>query len=118
MKAFPRFDGEMMTELRDPIQGDRMLGMTESDIRSSHPDIIKRLKRAEGHLRSITAMLDGGRPCLDIAQQLHAVEKAIQQAKRTLIHDHLDHCLGTANDGSTGPDRQVIDNLKALAKYL
>ena len=39
----------------------------------SHPDIIKRLKRAEGHLKSIILMLEGGRPCLDIAQQLQAV---------------------------------------------
>jgi DNA-binding FrmR family transcriptional regulator len=33
--------------------------------------------------------------CLDIAQQLRG-EKAITNAKRTLIHDHLDHCLEDA----------------------
>jgi DNA-binding FrmR family transcriptional regulator len=33
-------------------------------------------------------MVEDGRHCLDIAQQLHAVEKAIQQAKRTLVLDH------------------------------
>lgn len=53
----------------------------------SHSDIIKRLKRAEGHLRSIVGMIETGRPCVDLAQQLHAVEKAICQAKRTLIQD-------------------------------
>ena len=44
----------------------------------SHPDIIKRLNRARGHLSSVTQMVEDGRHCLDIAQQLHAVEKAIQ----------------------------------------
>ena len=34
---------------------------------SSHPDIIKRLKRAEGHLKSIITMLEEERGCLDIA---------------------------------------------------
>jgi DNA-binding FrmR family transcriptional regulator len=29
-------------------------------------------------------MIEEGRPCLDIAQQLHAVEKAVAQAKKTL----------------------------------
>ena len=38
-------------------------------------------------------MFSDGRPCLDLAQQLHAVEKAISEAKKTLIHDHVDHCL-------------------------
>ncbi|WP_094462515.1 metal-sensing transcriptional repressor [Pannonibacter phragmitetus] len=92
--------------------------MTHANLHASHPDIVKRLKRAEGHLKSIIAMIEAGRPCLDIAQQMHAVEKAVQQAKRTLIHDHLDHCLGTPSDRETGPDRQFVDNLKALAKYL
>ena len=64
-----------------------------SELHKTHPDIVKRLKRAEGHLRSIVAMIEEGRPCLDIAQQLHAVEKAVAQAKKTLVHDHIDHCL-------------------------
>jgi len=38
-------------------------------------------------------MIEQEKPCLDIAQQLHAVERAITQAKKTLIQDHLDHCL-------------------------
>ena len=50
----------------------------------THPEIVKRLKRAGGHLNSIIEMIEAGRPCLDLAQQLHAVEKAVYQAKRTL----------------------------------
>ena len=67
-----------------------------SQTHQSHPEIVKRLKRADGHLRGVIEMIEGGRPCLDIAQQLHAVEKAVGQAKRTLIQDHLDHCLEDA----------------------
>ena len=54
----------------------------------------KVIKRADGHLRRVSAMIEEARLCVDIAQQLHAVEKAVCQAKRTLVHDHLDHCLG------------------------
>lgn len=60
---------------------------------TSHPDIIKRLKRADGHLKSIIAMLEEGRSCLDIAQQLQAVESAVTNAKKILVHDHIEHCL-------------------------
>jgi DNA-binding FrmR family transcriptional regulator len=62
-------------------------------LHTTHPEIVNRLKRAQGHLRSIVEMIENGRACLDIAQQLHAVEKAVANAKRTLIHDHIDHCL-------------------------
>jgi len=54
---------------------------------TSHPEIIKRLSRAKGHLASIITMLEEGRGCLDIAQQLQAVEKAVTNAKKTLVHD-------------------------------
>ncbi len=91
--------------------------MTEH-VHESHPEIIKRLKRAEGHLRSVIAMIEGHRPCLDIAQQLHAVEKAISQAKRTLIQDHIDHCLQDAIGTVGREQRQAVEEFKTIAKYL
>ena len=91
--------------------------MTEH-IHESHPEIAKRLKRAEGHLRSVIAMIEGGRPCLDIAQQLHAVEKAISQAKRALIQDHIDHCLGEAVGKEGREQRRSMDEFKTITKYL
>ena len=83
----------------------------------NHPDIVKRLKRAEGHLRSILAMFEEGRPCLDLAQQLHAVEAAIANAKRELIHDHIDHCLNEPEEAA-GSARDAVKELKALTKFL
>jgi DNA-binding FrmR family transcriptional regulator len=84
----------------------------------SHPDIVKRLKRAEGHLRSVVAMIEGGKPCLDIAQQLYAVEKAVAQAKRTLIHDHLDHCLEVTIGPLPRERHGSVDEFREIAKYL
>lgn len=84
----------------------------------THPEIVKRLRRAEGHLRSIQAMIEEGRPCLDVAQQLHAVEKAVSQAKRTFIHDHLDDCLEHAVGAVVGPQRDAIEEFKEITKYL
>ncbi len=87
-------------------------------IHRSHPEIVKRLRRAEGHLRRVIAMIEEGRPCLDLAQQLHAVEKAIGEAKKTLIHDHVDHCLDAAANGQGPPTRAVVSEFKAISKYL
>ena len=89
-----------------------------SALHKSHPDIIRRLQRAEGHLRSTITMVEQGRPCLDIAQQLHAVEKAVAQAKKTLVHDHIDHCLENAVRTNAGDGRKSLEEFKVISKYL
>ncbi len=91
--------------------------MAKPHIHESHPDIVKRLKRADGHLRRVVEMIEGGHSCLDIAQQLHAVEKAITQAKRNLIQDHIDHCLEHAG-GKGGDAKAPIREFKEISKYL
>ncbi len=92
--------------------------MPEHHVHTTHPDIAKRLKRAEGHLRSIVEMIEAGRPCVDVAQQLHAVEKAVCQAKKTLIHDHIDQCLEQAVGPVPRDRRGPTDEFKAITKYL
>lgn len=87
-------------------------------LHETHPQIVKRLKRADGHLRGVIEMIEAGRLCLDIAQQLHAVEKAIAQAKKTLIQDHLDHCLEEVVGPLACERRRSIDEFKEIAKYL
>lgn len=83
-------------------------------LHASRPSIIKRLKRAQGHLAAVLAMIEAHRPCVDLAQQLHAVERAISSAKRELINDHIEHCL--TDSVETGGNS--LAELKQLAKYL
>lgn len=85
---------------------------------ASHPDIITRLKRAEGHLRATMAMIEAKRSCVQLAQQLHAVENAIANAKRELIHDHIDHCLDASGPEGPRSIKSIMKELKILTKYL
>jgi len=87
-------------------------------IHETHPAIVKRLKRAEGHLRNVIGMMEAGRSCLDLAQQLHAVERAVGAAKKTLVHDHIDHCLAHAVEDEPHDATRAIDELKEITKYL
>ncbi len=86
--------------------------MTTHPVHASHPALIARLKRADGHLRAVIGMIEAGKPCLEIAQQIQAVEKAVTNAKRALIHDHMDHCLDAEGLES---DRA---ELRTIARYL
>jgi len=92
--------------------------MTKPHVHESHPDIVKRLKRADGHLRRVIEMIEDARPCVDVAQQLHAVERAITQAKRALIQDHIDHCLDHAGGKAGGDAKAPIKEFKEISKYL
>ena len=92
--------------------------MKKAMVHSSHSDIVKRLKRAEGHLRAIVEMMEANRSCLEIAQQLHAVEKAVGAAKKALVHDHIEHCLKHAISPATPGASTALDEFKEITKYL
>jgi uncharacterized protein len=87
-------------------------------IHGTHPSIVKRLRLAEGHLHKVITMFADGRSCVDLAQQLYAVERAIAQAKKQLIHDHVDHCLETAASGKGRDLSSVVSEFKAISRYL
>jgi len=85
---------------------------------STSPSIVKRLRRAEGHLKSILVMLEEGRSHVEVAQQLLAVENAITSARRTLVHDHIGFCLEEAVRKGQHVGNPSTQELRAICKYL
>ena len=83
-----------------------------------HSAIARRLKRANGHLETIIEMIEKGRPCAEIAQQLQAVESAIENAKKALIHDHISHSLERSFEASGSRGRAALRDFRLVAKYL
>ena len=84
----------------------------------NHAAIIRRLKRADGHLQAIIEMIEQDRPCVQIAQQLQAVESAIDNAKKALIHDHISECIERPGKAGGPASRTSLKELKLIAKYL
>jgi len=80
--------------------------------------IVKRLQRAEGHLRSIIVMLEERRNHVEVAQQLLAVGNAITNARRALVHEHISRCLQDARPECQCPTDSCIQELQAITKYL
>ncbi|GAB1692813.1 metal-sensitive transcriptional regulator [Krasilnikovia sp. M28-CT-15] len=67
-------------------------------------DVIKRLRRAEGQIRGVIAMLESGRDCADVVTQLAAVSKALDRAGFKIIATGLRQCV-TAQE--TGEDQKL-----------
>lgn len=83
----------------------------------SHASCVKRLKAAKRHLRNVLLSIEAGRPYLETAQQLLAVEQAVARAKKILIRDHLDHCLDATADSLSLERRQPIDGFRKSIRY-
>ena len=85
---------------------------------ADNPDILRRLRRAEGHLSTVVRMVVEGRDGMVIAQQMQAVIKALEKAKRMLIIDHIDHHLGEVTGPLPPEVQQKIAEFREITKYL
>ena len=85
-------------------------------VHKENEEVIKRLKRAGGHLNKVVEMLENDTDCMKVAQQLQAVSSAIVSAKKTYIHDHVEHCMAGAKDRKAFNDK--ISEFKEITKYL
>jgi DNA-binding FrmR family transcriptional regulator len=85
---------------------------------ADNPDLINRLKRAQGHLATIIQMVGDGRDGLLIAQQMQAVVKALEKAKSVLIADQIEHHLEAIAGPLPRETRDRLAELGEIAKYL
>jgi DNA-binding FrmR family transcriptional regulator len=85
---------------------------------ANNPEILKRLRRAEGHLSTVVRMVAEGRDGLLIAQQLQAVGRAVEKAKQLLILDHIDHHLGEMAGPLPQEARDRLSEFREITKYL
>ena len=63
-------------------------------------DLRKRLRRVEGQVRGIEAMLAEGRECRDVVTQLSAATKALEQVGFRLIASGLTYCIEHPDDAA------------------
>jgi hypothetical protein NreA len=85
---------------------------------TNNTDLLNRLRRAQGHLAKIVAMIEENRDGIEIAQQLQAVVAALDKAKTVLVTDHIEHHLEEAVGPLSREAREKLAKLSDLAKYL
>ncbi|HPO92818.1 MAG TPA: metal-sensitive transcriptional regulator [Phycisphaerales bacterium] len=79
---------------------------------------LKHLKRIEGQVRGIAAMIEEDRYCADIIQQCAAVQESLRSVAKNLYRNHLRHCaLRSLHNPGTERDR-MVEELLDLASRL
>lgn len=76
--------------------------------------IQQRLSRVEGQVRGVQKMLDDGRECQEILQQLNAVLAAVQNTTDLFVRTYAKECLLNMETTETREREVVIDQLLDL----
>lgn len=79
-------------------------------------DVVKRLRRVEGQVRGIARMVEDERHCIDILQQLSAVQAALDKVALILVEDHTRRCL--FEGGSKNREEKRAELMSALARLV
>lgn len=84
-------------------------------------DILRRLRSVEGHVRGVQRMVGEGAYCMDVVNQVLAVQRALKKVSGLVLDQHLRSCVTTAMRGSDSAAREqvlaeLIDVFEATGK--
>ena len=74
----------------------------------------KRLRRLEGQVRGVESMLDQGRDCKEIVQQMMSIRAAVQSANMFLIREYMDSCVTANEEVDIETTRQKMNEIVSL----
>ena len=85
--------------------------------RSEHQrDVVNRLKRIEGQVRGLIDMVESGRPCEDVAQQMSAARKAMDKAFYRMMACSVMEAV-SVSESEDQTFREVERSTRILEKY-
>ena len=79
-------------------------------------DVINRLKRIEGQVRGLIDMVEDGRSCEDVAQQMSAARKAMDKAFYRMMATSVMEAV-SSSESEVHTFREVERSTRILEKY-
>jgi DNA-binding FrmR family transcriptional regulator len=91
----------------------------EQDARSA--EILRRLRSVEGHVRGIERMVEEDAYCMDVVNQVLAVQRALKKVSALVLDRHLHTCATSAIRGEDVAERErilgeILDLFEATGK--
>jgi DNA-binding FrmR family transcriptional regulator len=78
-------------------------------------EALARLARATGQVQGVARMIDDGRHCTEVLQQIAAVQKALDGVGTIVLRNYLERCVTTAIEGG---DPLIYDELmRVFSRY-
>ena len=79
-------------------------------------NIINRMKRAEGQMRGILAMMESEKDCPDVVTQLSAVRSSIDRAMGIIVAENLVACVNDQEKDGMSKEESVQQAINLLVK--
>jgi len=79
------------------------------------PEVIRRLARIEGHVRSVHRMVEEDRSYSEIVQQVSAVKSALDGVIQTIVDDLVEDCVKRV-EKNTAANRTVHELREVIAR--
>ena len=79
-------------------------------------NIINRIKRAEGQMRGILAMMEDGKNCSDVVTQLSAVRSSIDCVMGIIVAENLVSCVNDQEKDNISKEESVQQAINLLVK--
>lgn len=95
-----------------------MTTLSKKVVQPNKQQMLNRLKRIEGQVRGIHKMVEEDRYCVDVLNQVSAVNSALHKISLALLADHTHHCVARAvknEEGSEAID-EVLDVVERMLK--
>ena len=75
---------------------------------STKQSIERRLASAAGHIKGIERMVEEDTYCIDVIQQVQAVQAALNKVSAIILDNHLRSCVTTAIQGDDPGERERV----------
>ena len=75
-------------------------------------DVLTRLRRVQGQIAGIIAMIEDGRDCVDVVTQMSAASSALNRAGLKVVADGMQQCAVAVERGEQPPvDGKTLERL-------
>lgn len=71
-------------------------------------DALARLRRIEGQVKGLQKMVEEGRYCVEVLQQLAAVQEALRGVTKVVMRNYLENCATNALRSGDAEEAQAI----------
>jgi|TARA_B110000438_G_C15815354_1_gene651676 DNA-binding FrmR family transcriptional regulator len=81
-----------------------------------HKEQLTNLRRIEGQIRGIQGMVEEGKYCVDILNQIKAVKNSITAVEGKILKTHLRECIKNSLKGDDEFDVKMDEIMKVLKR--
>lgn len=82
---------------------------------SPNGDVLNRLRSIAGHVNGIVRMVEDDQYCIDVINQIQAVQAALNKVSVMVLDDHMHHCVTDAIRSQDPSERErVLTEIKQV----